>query len=126
MDFQPTDGDEESDDSFDWGSSDSESSASSHDGDYADLLSKFLKKSTDKDDDEKKKKKERKGDKPRMPKKGRDDLDDELGGEWKTVKGGAQVERPKMFEKDQDINTAVVIKKLAEITAVRGKKVCII
>lgn len=48
--------------------------------------------------------------------------DEDEQGQWEVVKGGVQAERPKMFQKDQEINTPVVMKKLAEITAVRGKK----
>lgn len=54
--------------------------------------------------------------------KPRDQEDDLESGQWEVVKGGVQAERPKMFQKDQEINTPVVMKKLAEITAVRGKK----
>ena len=56
-------------------------------------------------------------------KKLKGEQDDELEGKWETVKGGALAERPKMFSKDQEISTAIVVKKLAEVTAVRGKKV---
>lgn len=57
-----------------------------------------------------------------MAKEEDDDGDDDGKG-WSVVTGGAQVERPKMFPKDSEINTPAVIKKLAEITAIRGKKV---
>lgn len=52
----------------------------------------------------------------------KDQEDDDEAGTWEVVKGGVQAERPKMFQKDQEINVPVVMKKLAEITAVRGKK----
>lgn len=45
-------------------------------------------------------------------------------GGWKKVKGGVQLvkEKPKMFAKGTEINTAVVVKKLNEILQARGKK----
>ncbi len=111
--------DDESDDSIDWGS-DSDESSSSSDEDYADIRSKFLKKTTDKDDAKEKKKIER-GLRQRKNREKEEEGDDGEG--WSVVTGGAQVERPKMFPKDSEINTPAVIKKLAEITAIRGKKV---
>jgi len=59
----------------------------------------------------------------RKKKEKEDEEDEDLEG-WVRVTGGVQVERPKMFSKDTEINTPAVIKKLAEITAIRGKKVC--
>lgn len=54
---------------------------------------------------------------------------EEEGGEgeeggWEKVKGGVPLvkEKPKMFAKGTEINTAVVIKKLSEILQARGKK----
>lgn len=46
------------------------------------------------------------------------------GGEWEKVKGGVPLvkEKPKMFAKGTEINTAVVVKKLNEILQARGKK----
>uniref|UniRef100_A0A4W4GQN5 Eukaryotic translation initiation factor 3 subunit C n=1 Tax=Electrophorus electricus TaxID=8005 RepID=A0A4W4GQN5_ELEEL len=45
-------------------------------------------------------------------------------GEWREVKGGVPMvkEKPKMFAKGTEINTAVVVKKLNEILQARGKK----
>jgi len=86
------------------------------------LRSKFLKKATDKDEDKKIKREQKRA--TRGPKKEKEEEDDdELEGEWVRVTGGVQTERPKMFPKDTEINTPAVIKKLAEITAIRGKKV---
>lgn len=49
--------------------------------------------------------------------------DGEEGG-WKKVRGGVPLvkEKPKMFAKGTEINTAVVVKKLNEILQARGKK----
>lgn len=122
-----TDGDEESDDSFDWGSDSDETSSSSDENEYADLRQRFLKKTTEKEEEEAKKKKQKERDQrkkeqeTRKPKDREQEDEDELG-TWEVVKGGVQAERPKMFQKDQEINVPVVMKKLAEITAVRGKK----
>uniref|UniRef100_A0A8C9VM87 Eukaryotic translation initiation factor 3 subunit C n=1 Tax=Scleropages formosus TaxID=113540 RepID=A0A8C9VM87_SCLFO len=46
------------------------------------------------------------------------------GSGWEKVKGGVQLvkEKPKMFAKGTEINTAVVVKKLNEILQARGKK----
>jgi len=42
---------------------------------------------------------------------------------WEKVKGGVPtVEKPKMFGKDEEVNHALVLKKLLEILAMRGKK----
>lgn len=45
-------------------------------------------------------------------------------GGWEKVKGGVPLvkEKPKMFAKGTEINSAVVIKKLNEILQARGKK----
>lgn len=111
---------ESDDDSFDWGgSSESESSLSSDDEKYGgNLAAKFLKKTTDKDE-QKEKKREKKRDKEKKEKK----KDDEEG-EWEEVKGGVPLikEKPKMFAKDAEINHQLVVKKLSEILAARGKK----
>jgi len=53
----------------------------------------------------------------------RKEEEEEDGPEWEVVNRGAITERPVMFQKDQEITTSVVTKKLNEITAVRGKKV---
>ena len=50
---------------------------------------------------------------------GSEDEEDEEG--WTKVSTGA-VDKPKMFEKDAEINHELVIRKLKEIMAARGKK----
>lgn len=118
---------EESDSSY-WGNSDETTSSSDSDDDkYADnLAAKFLKKPLggDKEDKEaREKKRERKGKKDDRIARAQDD-DYEDGDDWQAVKGGIpmQVEKPKMFAKDAEINHASVLKKLHEIVAARGKK----
>ena len=112
--------DDDSDDSY-WDSDSDETSSSDSDGEIGmSLREKFLKKSTD--DGDKRDKKEKK-DRVKRPKVIRedDDEDDEDGKDWVTVeRGGA--EKPKMFEKDAEIDHDLVVKKLIEIMAARGKK----
>lgn len=84
------------------------------------------------DDDEKKKKdkKDRKDREKAQRRQQREEEEEEeaqtaeaTGGEWKRVKGGVAMQaKPKMFAKDAEINTNVVLKKLSEILAARGKK----
>uniref|UniRef100_A0A8C2PVE5 Eukaryotic translation initiation factor 3 subunit C n=1 Tax=Cyprinus carpio TaxID=7962 RepID=A0A8C2PVE5_CYPCA len=127
----PEDEESESDDdedSEDWGSDSVDSGGESEDneGAAASLAVVFLKKAQD-------------GDKQHEPKKdGRrkrhkkieqveeevdEDGEAEEGG-WEKVKGGVPLvkEKPKMFAKGTEINSAVVIKKLTEILQARGKK----
>ena len=77
------------------------------------------------DDDERKKKekKDRKDKEKAVRRKEREDEDREMegGDDWQ-IKGKERLAKPKMFAKDADINTAVVLKKLSEILAARGKK----
>ncbi|XP_067137495.1 eukaryotic translation initiation factor 3 subunit C isoform X2 [Centruroides vittatus] len=117
-----SDDEESDDDSMEWGtSSEEESSLSSDDEKYAgNLAAKFLKKTAD--DQKEMKKREKKRDKERKERKREDDDDDE--GKWEEVKGGVPLimEKPKMFAKDAEINHQVVLKKLTEILAARGKK----
>lgn len=115
------DDDDDSEDSM-WDNSDDETSSSESDDDkYADnLAAKFLKKTGDGDKErEKKRERKRKDDKGK-----RDDGDEEEGGKWEAVKYGVpmQIEKPKMFSKDAEINHQTVLKKLNEIVAARGKK----
>lgn len=115
-----SDDEESDDDSMDWGSSDEgESSLSSDDEKYGgNLAIKFLKKAgADKDEVKELRRREKK----REQKEKRRD-DDEEG--WEEVKGGVPLimEKPKMFAKDAEINHQVVLKKLNEILAARGKK----
>uniref|UniRef100_A0A0A9XY83 Eukaryotic translation initiation factor 3 subunit C n=1 Tax=Lygus hesperus TaxID=30085 RepID=A0A0A9XY83_LYGHE len=119
------DDDEGSDDSIDWGSSSDSSSESSDDEEqYQSIRERFLKRPTDRDPDEKReKKKERKEKEMRRP--GGKKKDEEDGeGAWEIVKGGVAIpsEKPKMFAKDAEIDMNLVLKKLGEIVAARGKK----
>ncbi|XP_025829124.1 eukaryotic translation initiation factor 3 subunit C-like [Agrilus planipennis] len=125
---KPTDEGNSSSDSDDWPSdSDSSSDSSEDEEKFTSMRERFLKKATDKDDDEEKerKKEERKKErKDRDKRKIRKEDEEDGEGEWETVKGGMAIpsEKPKMFAKDAEINTSLVIKKLSEIIAARGKK----
>jgi len=120
------DGDE-SDDSY-WDSDEEDTSSSSDDDTkYANLKEKFLKVAGG-DDDKKKDKKDRKDREKAQRRQQREEEEEAenaeaTGGEWKRVKGGVAMQaKPKMFAKDAEINTTVVLKKLSEILAARGKK----
>lgn len=115
---------DDSDDSIDWGSdTDSDSDSSEEEAQYVNIRERFLKKTTDKEDKEddgaeKKKKKIKEG----KLRKRREEEDGE--GEWETVSKGAatSAEKPKMFAKDAEIDIGLVLNKLNEIMAARGKK----
>ena len=111
--------DDESDDSIDWDSSDDESSDSSLDegGGEVDYRKHFMKKELLKEDKDEKDKKGKKDKKVRVGKIIDDDKDD---GDWQKVE--RTLDKPKMFEKDAEITHELVIKKLHEIMAARGKK----
>ena len=51
--------------------------------------------------------------------------EDEEDDDWIKVDRGA-LEKPKMFEKDAEINHQLVVKKLIEIMAARGKQAVIV
>ncbi|MCI4384024.1 hypothetical protein PGIGA_G00033500 [Pangasianodon gigas] len=121
------------DDDEDWGSDSMDSSSESDDneGNTASLATAFLKKTQDGDKQLSERKKEER--KRRTKKKERADEEGEEGeeeggdgddGGWKKVRGGVPLvkEKPKMFAKGTEINTAVVVKKLNEILQARGKK----
>jgi len=119
------DDDGDSEDSSDWGSDIGSSTESSDDeGQYTNIRDRFLKKATDKEggDEKKEKKKERK-DKEKLRKVRRDEEEDGEG-EWETVTDGVArpSEKLKMFNKDEEIDLGLVLKKLSEIVAARGKK----
>lgn len=126
---KPVEDEGDSDDSDSWPSDSESSSESSEDEDkYTSLRDRFLKKpgAGDEDDEEKQRKKderrkERK-DKDRRKAKREDEEDEE--GEWQTVERGVAIpsEKPKMFAKDAEIDLNLVVKKLSEIVAARGKK----
>lgn len=120
-----SDDDEESED---WGSDSVHSGSESEDNEGAasSLALVFLKKALDGD-----KQSERKKDDRRKKHKPKDRLEEEAGEDrdpddegWEKVKGGVPLvkEKPKMFAKGTEINSAVVIKKLHEILQARGKK----
>ncbi|XP_058460133.1 eukaryotic translation initiation factor 3 subunit C [Malaya genurostris] len=116
--------DDDSDDSIDWGS-DSESDESSTDEEtqYTSIRERFLKRA-DKDegeDGEKKKEKKKVREAKDSRKSKRVDDDDEG---WEVVNGNrsATSEQPKMFAKDAEIDVNLVINKLNEVMAARGKK----
>ena len=111
--------DEESDDSY-WDSDSEESTESSSDDEPGmSLREKFLKKAPGEEKKEKKEKKKDRAKKPRQKEEELSDIEEEEG--WKTVDRGA-LEKPKMFDKDAEINHELVVKKLHEIMAARGKK----
>ncbi|XP_044260087.1 eukaryotic translation initiation factor 3 subunit C [Tribolium madens] len=121
--------DEGSSDSDDW-PSDSDSSSDSFDEDEGKttMRERFLKKTgpAHEDDEERERRKEERRkerkEKERRKVKMQDEEDGE--GEWEFVKGGIAIpsEKPKMFAKDAEIDLNLVIKKLSEIMAARGKK----
>lgn len=121
---------EGSSDSDDW-PSDSDSSSDSSDedeGKYQSMRERFLKKTgpSHEDDEEREKRKEerRKERKEKDRRKPRKEDEEDGEGEWEFVKGGIAIpsEKPKMFAKDAEIDLSLVIKKLSEIMAARGKK----
>ena len=110
---------------MDWGSSDEdETSSSEDDTKWENLREKFLKTTTSEEEERRKReKKERKDKEKAQRRKEREEEDEaELGGEAWQVQGKGLQAKPKMFAKDADINTSVVVKKLSEILAARGKK----
>lgn len=118
--------DEGSEDSTDWGS-DSESDTDSSDDEtqYASVRERFLKRTTEKEEEEaaKKEKKERNKERKEKERKQRKEEDEDGEGVWERVKGGIiPTEKPKMFAKDAEIDVNVVVTKLNEIIAARGKK----
>ncbi|KAH8253984.1 hypothetical protein KR032_007896 [Drosophila birchii] len=112
--------DDDSDDSIDWDSdSESETESSDDENQYQNMRERFLKRTTEKEDkDDDKRKDKRKEQKVKIRKRAEDDED----GEWETVVKGHVVEKPKMFEKDAEIDVPLVLAKLLEIMSARGKK----
>lgn len=119
--------DDDSDDSIDWGSdTESDESSTDEDAQYTSMRERFLKRPEKDDGDDDKKKKEKKAakdSKDKIKKKRADEDDDDDEG-WERVKGNRMTasEQPKMFAKDAEIDIAVVINKLNEVMAARGKK----
>ncbi|KAH8300238.1 hypothetical protein KR044_012023 [Drosophila immigrans] len=114
------DDDDDSDDSIDWDSdTESETESSEDENQYQNMRERFLKRTTEKEDkDDDKRKDKRKEQKHKIRKRAEDDED----GEWETVVKGNVVEKPKMFEKDAEIDIPLVLAKLVEIMSARGKK----
>uniref|UniRef100_A0A4W4GTU0 Eukaryotic translation initiation factor 3 subunit C n=1 Tax=Electrophorus electricus TaxID=8005 RepID=A0A4W4GTU0_ELEEL len=110
---------DDEDDDEDWGSDSMDSGSESEDneGNTASLAVAFLKKLTSSRRPKKTKQKDRAEEEAEEEPEGED-------GEWREVKGGVPMvkEKPKMFAKGTEINTAVVVKKLNEILQARGKK----
>ncbi|KAJ8245872.1 hypothetical protein GJAV_G00261210 [Gymnothorax javanicus] len=120
---------DDDDDDEDWGADTVDSGSESEDdeGKSASLAVVFLKKTQDSERHTSEKKREER--KERHRKKRRLEEEEEEGAEgeeggWEKVKGGVPLvkEKPKMFAKGTEINTAVVVKKLNEILQARGKK----
>ncbi|KPP77458.1 eukaryotic translation initiation factor 3 subunit C-like [Scleropages formosus] len=123
---EESDSEDDDEDDEDWGSDTVESASESDDVDKsASLAVVFLKKPLEGEKQSTDKVKRRK-----TKEKVRQDEDADLepgdveGSGWEKVKGGVQLvkEKPKMFAKGTEINTAVVVKKLNEILQARGKK----
>jgi len=119
--------DGDSDDSFGFGSEESSEEESDSDEELPALgkltAEYFLKSTTEA---EERRKEERKKEKLLKKQEKEAKRKAEEDSEWTEVsRGGASVipmEKPKMFAKDQEITIEAVVKKLAEITAMRGKK----
>ncbi|KAI4897525.1 hypothetical protein NFI96_018361, partial [Prochilodus magdalenae] len=122
--------DDDDDDDEIWGSdsTDSGSESEGDEGTAASLAVAFLKKAQDGDrlggDRKKEERKKRSKKKERLEEEGDEEGLEREGGEWEKVRGGVPLvkEKPKMFAKGTEINTAVVVKKLNEILQARGKK----
>lgn len=117
--------DDDSDDSIDWGQdSDSDESSSEEEAYGANIRERFLKRPEKEDGDDGEKKKEKKKTKETKDsrKKKRFEEDDGVGWEIVNGKSSATSEKPKMFAKDAEIDVPVVINKLNEVMAARGKK----
>lgn len=120
---------DDDDDDEDWGSDTVDSGSESSDdgeGKSSSLAVVFLKKTqeTEKSTDKKSGKKKKLKKKERLEEEAEEEGGEEVEGGWEKVKGGVPLvkEKPKMFAKGTEINTAVVVKKLNEILQARGKK----
>ena len=99
-------------------------SSSADEDQFLSIREKFLKKSTDTKKEKKSKDDEGKKPKKTRKQKERDSDDDEDADNegWEVVPKHGAAEKPKMFDKDAEINHELVVKKLREIMAARGKK----
>ncbi|KAJ8953657.1 hypothetical protein NQ314_007264 [Rhamnusium bicolor] len=120
---------DESSDSDDWPSdTDSSSDSSEFDESKHTIRERFLKRPgaihEDDEDKERRKEERRKERKEKERRKMRKEDEEDGEGEWETVQRGVAIpsEKPKMFAKDAEIDLNLVIKKLSEIMAARGKK----
>lgn len=124
---------DDSDDSIDWGTdTDSDSDSSEEETAYINIRERFLKKPSDKDGGvgvgldrdadgmEIRVPRKKKGKEGKLPKRGAED--DEEGWEMVTKGTATTAEKPKMFAKDAEIDIGLVLNKLNEIMAARGKK----
>ncbi|XP_072388517.1 eukaryotic translation initiation factor 3 subunit C [Diabrotica undecimpunctata] len=126
---QVIDDKDESSDSDDW-PSDSESSLSSSDDDegkYQSIRERFLKRTGpahEEDEERERRKEEKRKERKEKGRKLKKDEEEDGEGKWETVNRGFAIpsEKPKMFAKDAEIDLNLVIKKLSEIMAARGKK----
>ncbi|XP_050505661.1 eukaryotic translation initiation factor 3 subunit C [Diabrotica virgifera virgifera] len=126
---QVVDDKDESSDSDDW-PSDSESSLSSSDDDegkYQSIRERFLKRTGpahEEDEERERRKEEKRKERKEKGRKLKKDEEEDGEGKWETVNRGFAIpsEKPKMFAKDAEIDLNLVIKKLSEIMAARGKK----
>ncbi|KAJ0060628.1 hypothetical protein NL108_016606, partial [Boleophthalmus pectinirostris] len=121
--------DEDDEDDEDWSSDSVGSGSESSDegeGKSSSLAVAFLKKTQEIDKGAEKKvgKKKKIKKKERIEEEPEEGEGEEVEGGWEKVKGGVPLvkEKPKMFAKGTEINTAVVVKKLNEILQARGKK----
>lgn len=119
---KPAKDDDDSDDSIDWGDSDDDSTSSSDDDDATDLRARFLKTKDKEDRDDAGKSREKKVKAVKAKKEKIDEQEDDDEGEWETVPKHGASEKPKMFAKDAEIDLSVVLNKLSEVMAARGKK----
>ncbi|XP_057650867.1 eukaryotic translation initiation factor 3 subunit C [Diorhabda carinulata] len=120
---------DESSDSDDW-PSDSESSSESSDDDegkYTSMRERFLKRTGpahEEDEERERRKEEKRKERKEKGRKLKKEEEEDGEGKWETVNRGFAIpsEKPKMFAKDAEIDLNLVIKKLSEIMAARGKK----
>lgn len=126
---QPPKHDNTDSDTDDW-PSDSETSSDSSDDDeskYTSMRERFLKKNKEDDEEKERRKQEKRTERKEKERRKlkREAEDEDADGEgWEKVKYGIAIpsEKPKMFAKDAEIDLNLVIKKLSEIMAARGKK----
>ncbi|XP_042070062.1 eukaryotic translation initiation factor 3 subunit C isoform X2 [Haplochromis burtoni] len=121
------DDDDDDDDDGDWSPSDSDSRSETSDKEEENALKRkrlvtFLKVKRSQDTEKPGVRKEERKKKPKQKEQIEEEAEEEGG--WEKVNRGVPLvkEKPKMFAKGTEINTAVVVKKLNEILQARGKK----